>query len=405
MTGAVRYRVQVSTEADFSVNTFSIDTAIRRATPTAELPLGTLYWRVAGMDAANALGPWATVSFTKVLSTGPTPLYPAANATLSFPTDAVRFTWSAVPGAATYEFEVDDSRSFVGAVGYKGLKTTSFVLTEPRTSNQAFWWHVRGVSATTGVVSPWSTARMVTPVWAGTPTLVFPANAATIATQTQELYFDWDPVLGAKTYQLQVSPNQDWTNNSTIDLTVKGTRYAPPVPLNNGSYYWRVRALDAASPQNFGGWSAERVLTIGWGTRPTLIEPTDGNIIVSVPTFSWTPVDHASWYQLQISTDVNFASTNPPTQNCYTNRTTFTPYGPSAGIGMSRPRRLQRLPEPGIDVLLARPGHQRPGAQPWHRVQRRHAGPVVQHQQQRRLQLRLPALGPGLRRTRRRRHR
>ncbi len=350
VSGAARYRVQVSTAPDFSVITYAVDTQELRATPPTDLPLGTLYWRVAGMDGSSLLGPWADTQFNKVWAAAPTPQYPPNLATLTFPTDALRFTWSALAGAASYELQVDDASDFIGATTYT-TKNTSYVITEPKTSGQAFYWRVRGDSAASGVVSNWSVTFTATVNWPGTPTLVYPADHANIATAAGDLYFDWDPVLGAKTYELQVSPNADWTNNRTIDVTIKDTRYAPPTTLNNGNYYWRVRALDAANAQNFGPWSDASVVALvferSWGTRPTLLAPTNGNNTVSVPTFTWTPIDHAAWYQLEVSTDINFA-TGPNTKDCYTNRTTFTPYLSGVGTGIIPPGSCSVFPQPGV---------------------------------------------------------
>ena len=330
VTGAAKYRVQVSTASDFGSIAFTVDTQERRATPYTDLPLGTIYWRVAGMDSGSQLGPWAQTEFTKTWGVAPAPQYPADFATLTFPTDALRFSWLALPGAQSYELQVDDATDFIGATTY-ATKNTSYVITEPKTSGQTFYWRVRGVSTTASIASDWSAVRQASVVWPGTPTLVYPANNATIAVQDGDPYFDWSAVTGAKTYQLQVSPNADFANNRTIDVTVKGTRYAPPVSLNNGNYYWRVRALDAANPQNFGPWSDvsvfARVFQRSWGTRPTLTAPANHNVTLSVPTFTWTPIDHAAWYDLQISTDVNFANDPDITKDCYTNRTSFTPYG------------------------------------------------------------------------------
>ncbi|MGZ6265575.1 MAG: hypothetical protein ACXWN4_01530 [Candidatus Limnocylindrales bacterium] len=53
VSGAVKYRVLVSTAPNFSVTTYTVDTQELRATPTTDLPLGTLYWRVAGMDSSS----------------------------------------------------------------------------------------------------------------------------------------------------------------------------------------------------------------------------------------------------------------------------------------------------------------------------------------------------------------
>lgn len=129
---------------------------------------------------------------------------------------------------------------------------------------------------------------------------------------------------GATTYELQINPNGDWTNNQTLTATVKSAHYSPITMLDNGSYYWRVRARDARSPANLGGWSEVRQFHVGYPDRVTLLEPADDDMAVETPTFRWTAIPRATWYELQIGADPNFSPTTYDT--CYTNHTTFTPY-------------------------------------------------------------------------------
>ena len=55
LTGATKYRVQVSTSPTFATTVYNVDTVNTKATPPADLPLGTLYWRVAGMDSSSTV--------------------------------------------------------------------------------------------------------------------------------------------------------------------------------------------------------------------------------------------------------------------------------------------------------------------------------------------------------------
>jgi Bacterial Ig-like domain len=325
LTGASKYRVQVSTSNTFATTVYSVDTVNTKATPPADLPLGSLYWRVAGMDSSSNLGPYATRSFTKDWGAAPTLTAPADGATLDFPSQPVLFTWQPLAGAKTYTLELDDAPDFIGATSVSTVNT-AYSLTEPQTVGQSFYWRVRGTSATSGVVSDWSETRSYDFSWSSVPQLTYPDNGATVT----EVVLEWDPVPGAKTYQLQVSPNGDWTNNVTFDVSIKSTRYSPTSTLLNGTYFWRVRAKDAKSTPNNGGWSEERTLTRGWPEKPTLLTPAwatgDPATTVPIPTFSWTPVPLASHYEIEFSHDPNFSPGDSSTESCFTNHTTFTQY-------------------------------------------------------------------------------
>ena len=315
---------------------------------TAELLLGELFWRVAALDAGNAVGTFTTGSFSKGWTAAPSVLTPSDGKVLSFPVDPVLFSWNALPGAVSYVLEIDDATDFIGADSYT-TKNTAYVVTEPVTVGQTFYWRVRGVSGS--LSSEWSVVSKnpnqpfsFTVDWPYIPVLVYPKADAKDIT---DVYFDWDPVLGAKTYQLQVSPNGDWANNKTTDITVKSTRYDPPEPLNNGNYYWRVRALDAASSPNYGRWSDdERLFQRGWSDTPEIVWPEEVSDAPSTsladprdptwqnPTFRWSPAKHASWYRIRFAEDLGMTT---QLQGCITNRTTWSPYAYVDGVGTTNP--------------------------------------------------------------------
>ena len=334
VSGAAKYRVQVSTSPAFSSFVYSVDTVNRKATPPADLPLGPLYWRVAGTDGGAGIGAFTNGSFTKEWGNAPTITSPALVDTFDFPTEPVLFRWQPLAGAKTYTLEIDDASDFIGATSYT-TNNTNFTLTEPPTTDQTFFWRLRATSSTGGVVSDWTATREYTYTWSTIPTLLTPAN--NVITEVQDVVFSWQPVVGAKTYELQVSPNGDWANNLALDVIVKGTKYSPPATLDNDGYFWRVRAKDAASVANNGGWSAEWQFNRAWSDQPTLLTPAwvqgDPPAVTDVPTFSWTPVHHASFYEIQFSEDINFSPGDPTTKSCLTNHTTWTPYDSISSSG------------------------------------------------------------------------
>ena len=348
--GATMYRVQIATTNTFSSTIYNQETHALQATPPTLLPFTTMYWRVAGEDASSNLGPWANAwQFTKSLSTTPVTLTPTNGQTLVFPTDPVVFSWQPVAGATSYTVQIGNSNTFTSALQYQ-TANTSYTLTDTQsftqsdgTTPQSWWWEVQANYANASV-TPWSTPWSYQISWPATPQLESPANNALGVTDT---VFSWDPVLGAATYEIQVSPNGDWQNNVVIDATpVYGTRYAPDQTLPNGSYYWRVRARAAGNATNYGQWSVPFVFNRSWTTRPLTVSPHWAGGLATPPQvssleFSWTPaasggpgwVDHASYYQIEIGTNVYF--TDGTFWLCNTDQTTFTPY---AGIvGGSEP--------------------------------------------------------------------
>jgi hypothetical protein len=331
VTGAAKYRVQISTELDFTPLVYNVDTVNRKATPPADLPLGLLYWRVAGTDGSSGVGPFSEGSFTKEWGNAPVIDSPADGDTFNFPTEPVLFDWQPLAGAKSYTLEIDDDDQFILPTTFT-TNNTNFTLTEPPTINQTFWWRLRATSSTGGVVSDWTIPRQYTYAWPTVPTLLTPPDA--VGTPIRDITFSWSPVVGAKTYQIQVSPNGDWDNNVVVNQDVKSTKFNTLVNLDNGSYFWRVRAKDAKSPANNGGWSTEWQFTRNWPQHPNELAPFYDGVtipVVGVPTLRWTPVPLASHYEVLIGDDQNFPAGSYDT--CFTNRTQLTPYARTQGLG------------------------------------------------------------------------
>ena len=225
---------------------------------------------------------------------------PTAPGELIFPTDPLPYPWDGLSGCVFRTSSRSTTQTIHRRRPYT-TKNTSFVVHEPLTVGQTFYWHVRGVSGS--IFSDWSPTRSFHSIWPTTPTLVYPPPNATDIT---DVYFDWDPVLGAETYQLQVSPNGDWANNKTINVTVKSTRYEPPAP--------QQRQLLLACPGDRRRGSREQRAMVrqrGRERRRAGVPAGSGRRSHArrsrrhghphVPTWTWTPATHSSWYRLRIS--------------------------------------------------------------------------------------------------------
>ena len=148
------------------------------------------------------------------------------------------------------------------------------------------------------------------------------------------MVLDWNPVVGAKSYEIQVARNNDFTTIIETKTGIQGTNYSPLVTYDNAQYFWRVRSVDVNDQST--PWSAARsVFTRTYPDAPTLRYPADGSNVLAPLFLQWDPVPHASEYELQIGTNEFFS---PGTyEECRIAGTTYTPfqYGPPVPLPRS----------------------------------------------------------------------
>jgi hypothetical protein len=337
--GATSYRVQVAINPSFTGPLVNATTVNTRYAPPVDLPQTLLYWRVAATDAA--LGPFSDAfTFTKESAGGPTLASPASGATLHYPTDPPVFSWEPFAGAKRYEIEIDTDDSFVPPLntGPTSTTNTSFSLVTPPSIGTTYFWRVRAFSPG-NFASQYSETRSYTYDWPTRPTLTSPPNNNETGSAIEQVEFVWSAVAGAAFYDLQVSPNDQFTGALTVNgVALRGTRFSPPVTLDAGAYYWRVRTRTTNNA--VGDWSDVSTFYRAWPApdagpnhRVTLLAPSNANFNVGVVTFAWTPVRLASLYEINMGTDQNFS---PSTFSvCQTQQTTYTPINscrPSPGI-------------------------------------------------------------------------
>jgi hypothetical protein len=305
--GAITYHVQVSTSNTFATVLIDDSTLTLAAKSLSGLANGTqYYWRVQAKNAGGVsawTSPW---SFATIIAAPQTPA-------LTSPVDGATgqpltptLAWSSVTGAATYHLQVSTVNTFASIFSEdSGLTSPSKALLGLANSTQYFWRvqakNAGGVSAWT---SPWTfTAIMATPQ---TPTLTSPADGTTGLSLTPTL--TWSTVTGAATYHVQMSTVNTFSTVLIEDSTLTSSSRALSGLANGTQYYWRVQA------KNVGGVSA---WTSPWGfttiiaapTTPTLTAPTDGTTGLSLaPTLTWSMVNGAETYHVQMSTVNTFAT-------------------------------------------------------------------------------------------------
>jgi len=340
LPGATSYRVQASLTADFSSSLFNVTTVNTTYVPVIELPVAAIFWRVAGIDGTGT-GPYGFSSFTRRLL-GPVldlpvdynPNVPDPVPSFVFPQDPLSFSWAPVSSAKSYILEIDDADDFVGATKVV-TGNPNHTLRSTQEYGQEFFWRVRGASTASGggILTEWSEVRSYLAVWPDTAELTFPLDTTTES--LTDVWFEWDPVLGAASYEIEVSIDIDFNSVSVIKENALVTEsYHPAEVLLNGSYFWRVRATDVDG--HIGGWSDVHAFTRGWPSDPlagvstgpqsgggangddfggsldsgipTPLLPADGGTASIDLEFSWTPVQRASLYEVWVDDASDFVN-------------------------------------------------------------------------------------------------
>ena len=310
------YEVEVSSSSSFDDLVLDVRTTNTRATPTAVLPLGRLYWRVRA-NLPRRPGPWAVSSLVQQQRPGPIPVSPPMDAVLPQPETPPVLIWQPVAGAERYVVEIDGAERDWVDTQLITTRTTSTVVNEPQ-PNGTYWWRVRALLDGEIQTRP-SQERRYT---------VGPLGQVRLhptPDPMEEVVLSWDRVPGAADYEIRVSTDNDF-NNIVYRAHVAGTRYSPPATYDNASYWWQVRARNALGQSEEWPTYPDRtgVFRRAWNVTPRLTYPAQAATTSEDLLFEWEPVRLAEKYQLYVGTDPGF-SNEQFFEICPTTQTTYTP--------------------------------------------------------------------------------
>lgn len=169
---------------------------------------------------------------------------PADNAAITNPQPVL--DWNTVTGAAKYEVQFGSTNPPTTTVATVfPTSVTQFIPSDPLTTGFTYYWRVRAFDGATPTA--WSPIRAV--VAASLPAANSTRNLFTI----DQPELTWDGVTWATGYEIQVSKNSTFTGalvDADDSLAANQLSYIT-VALENGTYYWHVRALGGSS-----SWSA-----------------------------------------------------------------------------------------------------------------------------------------------------
>lgn len=322
--GAASYDVEIAKVNSFRDTVFDDRTENLRVVPTKQLPIGRLFWRVRSISESGSPSRWTVSSFTRGQLAGPTSLAPANGAILSQPSNPPLLRWLPISGAEKYLVEVDGAeQDWIDTTTYT-TETSSLVVPDPQAPG-TYAWRVKAY-LDDGVTTRASAARTYA---VGALPVVGPASPSGTDAGVDDVVFEWDPVPGAISYDIRVSPDNSF--NEIIDQrAVKSTRYSPTTTYDNANYYWQVRARNIFGQAQEWNEVEVRVFRRAWSPTPTgpridqvaLTYPADKTVVGDDFYYEWTPVPLASRYRLDVGTDKTFTTSF---ETCFTVHTVFTP--------------------------------------------------------------------------------
>ncbi len=385
--GATSYKVSVATGASgggvdaprgiistgalaWSNSGAPISTSNTNLAISTALHPGTYYWQVIPVDAEGHDGTASTIfSFTWVWTglTTPTVTDMVDGAEIYDPL----FQWPAIPGAASYQIEINPTSGFApGSRVYSGSTTATQFAPLNTLPNNTYYWRVRGVDPQ-GQAGPWNNGPVFTKTYDETP-LPGPQVLHVYNTKLQlrdntnvnEPVVAWSTVPGARVYEVQVNCNGQgqtyFTANTAWTPTTGFTGGVPnilsqPGPgfdqlgsqLAPGPCFAAVRAYadNAIDGSSIAGHFAFVNFTDGGETfsnppssdcpgascagrltSADLLTPANGQIVGKSPLLCWKPSDMnagagitaSDAYFVSIARDPNFttivaqAHTNEP---------------------------------------------------------------------------------------------
>src|SRR6476646_1263759 len=326
--GADQYQFQVAADQNFNSPVLgqgegNFVTKNTRATLKKTLPNGHYWWRVRATTKKGDTSPWSSPrSFVKAWTAVPSSQTPPPGYPFTFPSTPMTLGWSPVPYAASYMFSLASDPALANIVVNNGQPVqtwaTNYIPVFNLLPSGTYYWNVIPVDSEGNKGTP-SPVSSFTWSWPSTTTLH--VNDLMSADEMFDPQFSWDAVPGATKYEVEVNSSVDFAPGSKVccaQLTTS-TSLAPNVVFRDNTYYWRVRALDAAG--NAGVWNRGPDFVKTFDKVPPVTPPSIKNLHMrdnladpgtdvdagtagyqtNVPVLKWDSVPGASAYLVDVA--------------------------------------------------------------------------------------------------------
>jgi hypothetical protein len=215
------------------------------------LPDGLHYWRVKAFRSAGDSTDYSEVfEFTSGCQAGVPPVQSAPPVGDTVEDRTVLLDWDSVPDALQYGLQLSTAPDFSSTVLDTTVTGTSLTVTG-LTNQTTYYWRVN--SANTCAPGDWAESNFhVLCQPAATPSLLSPVANDTL--DADQALLEWDIILDATEYQLQVSTDPGFAG-LWIDTTLAVPQYTATGLSDSTTYYWRVNSTNDCET---GSWATSQ---------------------------------------------------------------------------------------------------------------------------------------------------
>ena len=277
---------------------------------TTSLPDATYSWMVRARYNEGNWSGWSGVWTFSVDTDKPPPpnLIKPENGNLSNdPTP--KFDWSDIEGVGLYSIIVDNDHGFLPPYVFQSTSALSFFDFPLALADSTYYWKVQCRSQA-DIWGDWSDDFLfiIDTQGPSAPDLISPSEMSTTTDHAPS--FDWSDVIDAWSFELLVDNDSDFNNPEIKKEDLQSSQFSMSPTMTNGTYYWKVRARDAAG--NFGKWSVVQSFIIySYFLEVSSDYVTLNSLNSSQAAFSvisnteWTVSADAAWFSLSVSSGSN----------------------------------------------------------------------------------------------------
>jgi len=317
-SGIVAYNWQVSASSSFTPIVLQNSTNGATSDTVSGLGTGTYFWRVQAVNGSFEQGAWSqprsfTVSGVGAGAPGTPSLDPPKAYNTFHPYEVMTFTWSAVPGAATYVFQAATDASFPVAsrIQFDNIPNTtySFAIGNPEGH---YFGRVFAVDANRVYSAPSNLQAFSVLFNNPVPPALTPISPANGSTLTLPITLTWSasPNPQPSGYDLQIAKDSGFKSIEDLDSQLNDPQRTV-LSLTPGQKFWRVHSVQGDSSPTTAAvtpWSATGSFTVS-SAPPTPVSVSFTSNPVTSGATTWVQVQLTS--APAVATNVSLTSSNP----------------------------------------------------------------------------------------------